>query len=301
MSVRFRERGSRAAMRMRRRVWSLLERHDHGAGRILARAIAILILLNVAALILESVAEIEAEYGRAFSFFEAISVAIFVAEYFARLWSSAEEGSRLRFAFSPFAVIDLVAILPFFLGSIVGADLRVLRLLRLFKLFRYFTPLVVLGDVLKAEARPLAAAIGVMAALVVIAASAMYMLEGRHQPEAFGDIPKAMWWSAVTLTTVGYGDVAPITSPGRVVATFIMALGVGMVALPSGMLASRFSEELKQRRNDVAAILREEELSAAERSELTRIHCISDQDLDRLSDEAGTCPECGANLSRTRG
>jgi voltage-gated potassium channel len=124
-----------------------------------------------------------------------------------------------------------------------------LRLLRLLKLVRYFKSLAILGDVLKAEFRALTAAMFVLMILVSIAATGIYFFESQIQPHFFGSIPQSMWWATVTLTTLGYGDVVPLTAAGRIFAAVITVLSIGTVALPAGMLASRFSEELRKCKN----------------------------------------------------
>lgn len=229
---------------MRNRIAGLLEDDSSAAGRWLRGFLIGLIVINVAAVVLGSIDNYAGQYGGFFQFFEVFSILIFTAEYLLRLWAVCEPGKRLRYACTPLMIIDLIVILPFFLGPLVSVDLRILRLFQLLKLFRHFSSLHLLGKVLRAEAQPMAGALAVMAVLILIAASIMHFAEGDVQPEAFGDIPSAMWWAAVTLTTVGYGDVSPITPLGQLIAGFVMVIGVGMVALPAGMLASRFSQEL---------------------------------------------------------
>ncbi len=269
-----------------------------------------LILVNVAAVTLESIVDLHERYASTFFALEVASVAIFTVEYLLRVWVGKEAGSRLRYVLSPLGLIDLAAILPFYLGTLTGADLRFLRILRLFRLLkitRYFGTLSVLADVIKAEARAFGAAMLVMVVLTLIAASLMHLAEGEAQPEAFGSIPQAVWWSVVTLTTVGYGDVTPMTPIGRLLGIFVMVLGIGMVALPAGMLASRFSEELHKRRGDFEAAVRRKQqggtLTHSEKEELEALRlqlCISTDDarraLDRSRGEVRVCPRCGAEF-----
>jgi voltage-gated potassium channel len=285
---------------LRRRVWLALESQSQSdrSARLVSLGLIGLIIANVAAVVLDSVAEVRAEFGAALDFFEAVCIGIFTLEYLARLWASAEAGARWKYVLSPLAIIDLLAILPFFIGALAGVDLRTLRalrLLRLLKLSRYFSSFQVLGDVLRAEARGLTAGMFVMVVLVVVAASLMHFAERAVQPEAFGDIPRAMWWAAVTLTTVGYGDVAPVTALGQFIAVVIMALGVGMVALPAGMLASRFSEELDARRYDFSNAVRRSGHSGEALEELRQRLCLSEKDAERLTTGFGNgvlCPVC---------
>ena len=224
--------------------------------------ITVLIVINVLAVILQSVPDLNRQYALTFRLIELVSALIFSAEWILRVWSSIERQdlkrlspmrARLRYSFSPLPLIDFVAIVPLYLSifDVVSAQsLIALRLLRLLQLVRFFTPLVVLWRVIRTEAPSMVGAIFIVVVLIIIAASGMYLVERDVQPQAFGSIPAAMWWASVTLTTVGYGDVTPITVVGRMIGVVIMILGIGLVALPAGMLASRFSEELQHRREE---------------------------------------------------
>ena len=187
---------------------------------------------------------------------------VFTVEFLLRLWSSVEasdiEGSpfkkRLAYLTSPMAIVDLLAIVPYYISLFVAVDLRFLRLLRvlrILKLTHYFKGFNIFITVISKELRSITAAVLVMLFLIIIAASLMYTLENHAQPDKFGSIPQAFWWAVVTMTTVGYGDVTPITVGGKVVATVIMLLGVGLVALPAGMLAARFGDELRDRKRNL--------------------------------------------------
>ena len=221
--------------------------------------LVVLITAAVLAVILETVASLAQEYAEAFWYFEIFSVIIFTVEYLARLWTCIDRTDepyshpitgRLRYIFSPMALIDLVAILPFYLAFFVTLDLRfvrVFRLLRLLKLTRYSAALTLVGSVFYTERRPLGAAGIVMAVLLVFASSFVYLAERSAQPEAFGSIPAAMWWGMATLTTVGYGDVTPITPLGKFLGAIVTILGVGMFAMPAGILASGFAQALRSR------------------------------------------------------
>ncbi|MCH8537743.1 MAG: ion transporter [Alkalimonas sp.] len=225
-------------------------------------ALILLIGLNIIALILQSIESIDHVYHRHFFYFEIFSIVVFTLEYGARIWSvvdtplyQQQAGSnwqkRWRYIRSPLAVIDLLAILPFYLGFFIQADLRylrVFRLLRVFKLTRYSRAMQLLMNVFKEERYSLFAAFSVLFIIMLVAACAMYTLEKDLQPEHFSSIPQAMWWSLVTLTTVGYGDVTPITDLGKLFGGLITIVGIGMVALPAGILASGFSEQLSRRR-----------------------------------------------------
>lgn len=220
-----------------------------------------LICLNVIAVLFESVDSIGKPYAVFFSVFETFSVLVFTFEYLARIWCISESQTkdyknlsakkkRLRFFFSAYSIIDLLVILPYYLSLFFNLDLRILRtlrILRILKFTRYFSSLSILTKVLKSELMPISAALSIMLLMVLVASSFIYLVEKDVQPEVFSSIPAAMWWSIVTLSTVGYGDVVPMTLIGKLIGTVMMILGVGMVALPAGMLASRFSEELHRR------------------------------------------------------
>ena len=193
----------------------------------------------------------------------------------------------------------------------MGLDLKVLvvlRLLRLLKLVRYFQPLALLGTALKAEFNSFVSALFILFILIMVAAAGMYFLERHVQPDAFGNIPQAMWWAVVTLTTMGYGDVVPMTAQGKIFASIMTILSVGTVALPAGMLASRFSEELKNRKEefkDMAIQIQKKgalcEQSRATLEERRKDMCLSKKEAQNLIDFAcskgkGICPHCGQKI-----
>ena len=220
----------------------------------------LLIVANIAAVAAETVPDWGQRYATALLVFEVVSVAVFTVEYLVRLWVCTEHPqmpgeqpirTRLCFAATPFALIDLLAILPFYLALFLPAiDLRVLRifrLLRLLKLARYSPALATLARVLVDERRALGAALLIMLGLLMVSATAIYHAERLHQPEAFGSIPQSMWWALATLTTVGYGDVVPVTTLGRIIGGCVMVFGLAMFALPIGIIASGFSNEIHRR------------------------------------------------------
>ena len=213
--------------------------------------LVVLILGNVLAVILESVQGVRLQYGTAFQLFEYFSVSVFTLELMLRFWVSdlapndSGQRSKKQFWRSPCNLMDMLAVLPFYLSFLINVDLRLLRLFRLIRVFRispYFRSLSLLASVLKQEYRPMLSALSVILVLMLLAGGGIYLLEREGQPETFGDIPSALWWVVVTLSTVGYGDAIPATAMGKLLGAVIMILGVGMVALPAGMLASRFSE-----------------------------------------------------------
>lgn len=250
----------------RRRVHEILELSRQGdhASRWFDIFIIGLISLNILAIVLESVKSLNQDYRALFYGFEVFSVALFSVEYLLRLWSCVEANSgqhhatflgRLRFAVTPMALVDLLAVLPFYLAMFFSLDLRflrALRLLRVFKLTRYSPAMNMLLTVLREEARSIGAACFILMIILILASSGIYLFEHRAQPDTFGSIPAAVWWAVATLTTVGYGDVTPITIGGKAFGIFIMIIGVGMVALPAGILASAFSEQSRKRREDYA-------------------------------------------------
>jgi voltage-gated potassium channel len=246
---------------VRRRTFEILERAqpDDGASRVCDVVLILLITLNVTAVTLESVPGLTAPYQVWFDAFELFSVSVFTVEYGLRVWSSVAGGTatarrpvvaRIRYMLTPMALLDLIAILPLFLGVFGPVDLRfvrVLRLIRLFKLTRYSASMALLLDVLKDEAKTIGAALFILMLLLVLTASLAYLAEHAVQPDKFGSIPQAMWWAVITMTTVGYGDVTPITPAGKVLGAVIGIIGIGMVAVPAGLLASGFTEEMHSR------------------------------------------------------
>jgi voltage-gated potassium channel len=249
-------------LRARRRVWRLLAPGgDDVAARVVDALILGLIVLNVAAVVAGSVESVRARWGAALDAFEVVSVVVFTVEYLGRLWAAPEDpryrsavAGRLRWAVTPLALIDLAAVLPFFL-PLLGVDLRVarairlLRLVRLAKAARYVRALSLLGAVLRGKREELGLTAVVVGLLVLVSATLMYHVEHGVQPEAFSSIPATLWWAVVTLTTVGYGDVVPVTAAGRVLGACVAILGIGLFALPTAILGSGFMEELERRRS----------------------------------------------------
>ena len=249
-------------MTLRARLYRIVECSDPDdwKGQWFDCFMVILIITNVLAVILETVEALATPYAAFFFFFELFSVAVFTVEYSLRLWVAVENDEdeefrhpvkgRIRYAMKPLALIDLMAIVPFYLAFILAVDLRfmrVFRLLRLLKLTRYSTAIQTLAATLSTQRRALGAALMIIFILLVFASSIIYAMEREAQPEAFSSIPAAMWWGLATLTTVGYGDVTPVTAVGKVFGAFIMVLGIGMFALPAGILATGFANEIRKR------------------------------------------------------
>ncbi len=227
-------------------------------GLIFDRFMIALILLNILAIMLETVASINASYENIFYYFEVFSVAVFTIEYLLRVWSCTEDKvndysnpitGRIKYIMSPMAIIDLLAFLPFYLTMFFAIDLRILRILRmlrLLKLTRYSEALSVVWAVLTKQRRALTAAFFIMLVALLFTSSIIYLFEHEVQPEKFSSIPESMWWALATLTTVGYGDVTPITNGGKLFAGMTMILAIGLAALPIGVIATGFANEIQK-------------------------------------------------------
>ena len=246
---------------LRRRVYGVLER-DGGTditGSVLNYLLVALIVVTLIATVLESVPHLAETYITLLQSFEWAATGIFSAEYVARLWSATEHPplrhhgrffGRLRFALSPHGLVDLAAILPFWLGFVIDPDFRLLlvvRLLRFFKLTRHSPAMRSLLDALYAERRALAGCLVILLGTALVAAALMHLAERTAQPDKFGTIPDALWWAIVTLGTVGYGDAVPITALGRLIAGITIFAGLLMVALPVGIVATAFANEVHRR------------------------------------------------------
>jgi voltage-gated potassium channel len=247
--------------RWRRRVYEILEL-GHGedrASKVCDTFLITLILLNIAAFVAETVPEIAEQHRAAFRAFEIFSVAIFTLEYGLRLWTAVEVPflsrlspwtARLRFAGRASMIIDFLAIAPFYFGSLIGMDLRALRalrLLRFYKLSRYSPAMHSLIRVLVNERRALIGAGLLLMTAVLFASTGIYFLESTAQPDRFGSVPQSAWWAIATLTTVGYGDVTPVTTLGRTFGAVVMVVGLCILALPVAIIAAGFSQEVNRR------------------------------------------------------
>ncbi len=247
---------------LRRRVYIALEGGQAGGiwGSLIEGTLVALIVLNVVAYTLQSVPSIERIYGHLLGIFEFVSVAIFTLEYALRLWTSVEDpsverrgalGGRLHTAAQPMMVIDFIAIAPayvtLFMPFIDLRWLRLIRLLRLLKIARYSPALSTLAQVIVDERRALVGTLLLFLCAVVFAGATMHAVEGAVQPNLFGTIPDSMWWSVSTLTTVGYGDAVPVTPLGRIVAGLTMIVGMGLFALPVGVVATGFIDTIHRR------------------------------------------------------
>ncbi|MBZ5537251.1 MAG: ion transporter [Acidobacteriia bacterium] len=244
---------------MKKRIYGWLEVSPapNKTSRIIHSFLMVLILTNVLAVILESVHPLKAKLAREFSLFDGFSVAVFTFEYLLRLWVctfNQEYRSplwgRAKFLVSPLAIIDLMAIAPFYLPFAM-ADLRFLRgmrifrMLRVLKIGRYSDAFHVLGRVVRNKRQDLVASFTVLITLLIIGACSMYEIEHGVQPEKFSSIPEAIWWATVTMTTVGYGDVYPVTAPGKMIGALMAVLGIATFALSTAIIGAGFVEEIR--------------------------------------------------------
>ena len=248
---------------LQQRILEILESGQKGdrTSRICDTLIALLVVINIIAVTLESVSDFSVKYANQFYAIEFFSVVIFSIEYLTRLWVSAAKNavddkifgsSRLGYMLSFSGVIDLVSILPFYLQALFpGLDLRVLRtlrLLRIFKLSNYNTAIEDLFSAVYEERKSFIAALYLFVIAFVLTSSLIYYAENEVQPEKFASIPDAMYWSLITLTTVGYGDVSPVTWIGKVISVATALMGVSVVALITGILANAFSNQIARRK-----------------------------------------------------
>ena len=308
---------------LRKRVHEILEVGHPGdlSSRVVDYLLIVTILISVAAIVLESVPVLSSKYQGIFEWIQLMSTMIFAIEYGLRVWSIVESkrveyraqiSGRVRFIFSPLALIDLIAIAPTLVSMLINMDLRflrVVRLLRLLKLARYSPAIGVLWNVISQERQAIKASISILLLVLIFASSGIFIFENAAQPEAFSSIPAAMWWAVATVTTVGYGDITPITAGGKLFGSCISFIGVGMVAIPTGILASGFSDELRKRRESyidlVDEVLVDGLVTPDERRvmEMTRQKIgISEQDAAlifrqvlRETKRFAPCPQCGHN------
>jgi voltage-gated potassium channel len=228
-------------------------------GRLVNWILIALVLVSVMGAVVETMADIAAKVGWLLRLVESISVAVMLVEYGLRLWAAPEREavgtrepwrSRLRYVVSFVGLIDLVAVLPALVAMVMPIPVDVLRLfrvLRLLKLARYTPALTLFAAVIRNESRALLATLLVVVILLVLEASIMYVLERSAQPHVFASIPHAMWWAIVTIATVGYGDMIPITPAGRIFGGVVMVIGIAVFAVPAGILATGFASEIRKR------------------------------------------------------
>jgi voltage-gated potassium channel len=246
---------------VKRRVFEVIEKAGVGdrVSRWFDLTIMGLIVLSVVAVVIESFESLATDYDTWFRLFEVITVLVFTIEYLLRLWTADIRfpdvkgfRARVRYVFTFMALIDLFSVLPFYLPFLLPVDLRFLRILRLtrmfrvFKLNRYSRALSVIGKVTRDKKEELSATMFIMSFLIVISATLIYYVENAVQPDAFPNIIASLWWAIATLTTVGYGDVYPMTGLGKLLASVVAVTGIGLVALPTGIISSGFMEEIRR-------------------------------------------------------
>lgn len=241
--------------------------------------IASLILLNVFVVILETVNSVYLESTTFFHFFDFVTVIVFSIEYILRIWccvrnplySDPVQG-RIRYALSPYALTDVIALTPFYLPLIIPIEFRLLRLLRLLRIFRvlrlgkYSNAFEMFVTVMRSKKEEIVITVIMAIMVLILSSSTLYVVERDVQPEAFGSIPHAMWWAIATLSTVGYGDVVPITPLGKLFAAIVAISAIGLFALPAGLLAHGFADACHNLKHE------------------------------HDTDETLTCPRCGAEI-----
>lgn len=247
--------------KIKSRVFEIIEVGKSLPSRIFDVFIIIMIILTVITVIVETF-DIPSFLQDIFNTFEIISIIVFTVEYILRVWTAdllhpelSPLRARLKYIVSFMAIIDLLAILPFYLPFFIKIDLRalralrVIRLLRVFKINRYTSALSTIAQVFKNKASQLISSMLVVGLLMIIASILMYNIESAAQPDKFSNAFDALWWAIATLTTVGYGDVYPITVAGKILSIIIAILGIGMVAVPTGIITAGFSEVIDKQKS----------------------------------------------------
>ncbi|MCL5070794.1 MAG: potassium channel family protein [Actinobacteria bacterium] len=239
-----------------------------------------LIILNIICIILESYEPIYHHYYFYFHVFDVFSVIVFTLDYFIRIWISdlvypelSKIKSRLKYMISPFGIVDLLSILPFYLPMFFKFDLRILRALRLLRLFRIFKlahfiqSLSLIGKVIRSKKDELLITLFMASIIILLSSYIMFHIENQIQPDKFTSIFSALWWALATLTTIGYGDIYPVTALGQILAAFTALFGIGLVAIPTGIISMGFIEEISKRKQ-----------------------------IEENQDEINYCPHCGKKL-----
>lgn len=269
---------------MKQKIYNILEKEGTRANLIFEYFIVTLIILNVISIALDTFTNVDSRLILALRVFEAFSIVVFSIEYLLRIYiaelshpATTKLRSKLRFIFSFFGLIDLAAILPFYLPFLIRADMRFLRILRLlrffriFKLSRYNSTLQLIWDVMKEKKSEFVMTFFISFLMLLVSAFLIYYVEGPAQPDKFPNIFYSLWWAVGTLTPLGYGAVAPVTTAGKVISAIVAIIGIGLIALPTGIISAGFIDRIS--RNQKA----EEKKSTEEKG--------------------GFCPHCGKKLS----
>jgi len=227
--------------------------------------IIVWVVLSVISVLLETVESVHYILAMEFAVLDSVAVAIFTTEYLMRMYSCVEDprfqsayAGRARYGFTPGAVIDALAVTPFFLEALLHhlfdlRFLRIFRMLRLLKLTRFSDATKLVWDGIKREAGTIGASFFVLLLVIILCGSLGYLLEHNAQPDKFESIPGAIYWSVITLSSVGYGDISPITPMGRFITSFMALLGIALVAIPSGILSAAFTDQLRIERENIGA------------------------------------------------
>lgn len=254
---------------IRRKVWEALDikySGRKGLSFVLNISLSVLIFLNTIAIILNTIPTLSETYHHIFWDFEIFSVIIFLIEYLLRIWSCIESRQfphwfwgRVKFIFSFWGIVDLLAIAPFFLTAFVTdfgviRMLRLLRILRLFRMSKFFHAFRIIRKVILGKQEELLLSFSFIIFLVLFSSSLMYYLEHTVQPKVFSSIPAALWWGVNTMTTVGYGDIYPITIPGKILGSLVAISGISLFALPAGIIASGFNEHIRGYKDEAGKI-----------------------------------------------
>lgn len=263
---------------VRKRLYQIIFEAETPSGRAFDIALLVLILTSITVVTLESVVELRRQFGTLFFTLEWGFTILFTIEYFLRIYSSPRP---LKYMFSFFGIVDLISVIPTYLSLfILGAQyflvlrvLRLLRIARIFKLTRFINEGQVLTKALRASITKISVFLGTVLTLIVIIGSLMYIVEGAAS--GFTSIPKSIYWAIVTLTTVGYGDIAPITPLGQILASMVMIMGYGIIAVPTGIVTV--------------------EMTRTEREALNTRTCANCHQEGHLPD-ANFCYNCGFTL-----
>jgi voltage-gated potassium channel len=258
---------------------------EHPLGRLIAAFLIILIFLNVIAAVLETDAGIFQAFGGLLDVFAAFSVMVFAFEYILRVWCCTENPAfadpvrgRLKYMTSPIAIIDILVVLPFLIAPFLLAypglysAIRFSRIFWILKISHYSGSLKTLGRVLSAKRGEIFVSLFIMLVLLILGSSLIYFAEHDAQPEKFSSVLASMWWGMETMATIGYGDMVPVTPLGKVIAGIVALIGVGLFALPAGLLASGFIEEVNRNKEEKKHMR------------------------DKHDQNIRTCPHCGKDL-----